>query len=112
VEYNRASESGERIYAYLLERYGQWALEQASEWETLAGLRASILAAGHPDGDDLTKIEQYYGQLMPLMTQLSGLRIPDEVVFVQHALRNDQEEPPGRSEPTPPDESKSGPPPG
>lgn len=85
TEYTRAVEGGDKIYAYLLERYGQAALEQASEGEHLADLRSMILGAGRTGGDDLEQIERLQERLMPLMAQLSGLRIPDEVVFVQAA---------------------------
>jgi len=95
VEYAGAIENDDKIYIYLLERYGQLALEQTTEWEYLAELRALILSAGRHDGGDLAMIERFYSLLMPLMAQLSGLRIPDEVVFVHQALRNGQGESPG-----------------
>ena len=95
VEYGGAVEKGDKIYAYLLERYGQLALEQADEWEYLADLRARILSACRSNGDDLGTIEHFHGLLLPLMAQLSALRIPDQVVFVHQALRNGQGGSPG-----------------
>jgi hypothetical protein len=88
VEYGGAVEKGDKIYAYLLERYGQLALEQANEWEYLADLRTRILSASRSNGDDLGMIEHFHSLLMPLMAQLSALRIPDQVVFVHQAMRN------------------------
>jgi len=88
VEYGGAVEKGDKIYAYLLERYGQLALEQASEWEYLADLRTRILSDSRSNGDDLGTIEHFHSLLMPLMAQLSALRIPDQVVFVHQAMRN------------------------
>ena len=88
VEFGGAVEKGDKIYAYLLERYGQQALEQANEWEYLADLRTRILSACRSNGDDLGMIEHFHGLLLPLMAQLSALRIPDQVVFVHQAMRN------------------------
>jgi hypothetical protein len=110
AEYNQAIDKGDKIYAYLLERYGQSALEEAGEWEHLAELRARILGAVRPDGDDLGKIEQFYSQLMPLMAQLSGVRIPDEVVFVQQPPREAPQGAAGTDDASPPTESRSAPP--
>lgn len=88
TDYATAVENGDKTYTYLLERYGQWGLEQAKEWEHLAELRRLILSASRAVGDELGIVERFYGQLTPLMAELSRQCIPDEVLFVHQAMRN------------------------
>jgi YesN/AraC family two-component response regulator len=114
AEYGGAIEKGDKIYAYLLERYGQLALEQSTEWEYLAELRARILAACRSNGDDLGMIEHFHSLVNPLMAQLSALRIPDQLVFVHQPMRNGHGQTPGpngQPSASPPTGSRSDPPP-
>lgn len=85
-EYEAALEEDNRIYAYLLERYGEQALEEANEWDELFKFRASIHDANPPDQAELEVLQGYYDLLNDLRVQLSGVHLPDALVLVQGSL--------------------------
>lgn len=80
-EYSRALEVGDRVYAYLLERYGQQALEDEGKFEALSNLRSITIDANGAD-QQLEDISAYYEMLNPLRAKLSGIRLPDAVLLV------------------------------
>lgn len=80
-EYGRALEDDDRVYAYLLERYGQQSLEEEGKFEALSNFRSMIIGANGAD-QELDEITRFYDLLNPLRAKLSGVRLPDAVLLV------------------------------
>lgn len=82
-EYELALSVGDTVLAYLLERYGDEALQAAGAWEELQDFQQAVFEANPADGETLDQLERYYDVLNPLRAQLSKIRPPEGVVLVQ-----------------------------
>ena len=92
-EYRLAIEEGNRVRAFLVERYGQEALEEANELTALEALRSEIILAGQPDPEKLEEIAKLYEVIEPLRAQLSGVGLPDALLLVERAHKNGKSHP-------------------
>lgn len=82
-EYELALSTGDTVLAYLLERYGDPALQAFGAWHELQDFQQAVFEANPPDGETLDQLERYYAVLNPLRAQLSKMRPPEGVVLVQ-----------------------------
>lgn len=82
-EYQAALADEDGIYAYLLERYGQMALEASDRWHHLSELQSRIVAVSEPDPAALEEVRGYYDRLNPLRANLAGIRPPDALVLIE-----------------------------
>ncbi len=83
LEYQAALAADEKIYAYLLERYGQESLEARNDWENLSRLRSRIADVNHPAPDKLSRVQGLYDQMNPLRAKLASIRPPDALILVE-----------------------------
>jgi DNA-binding response OmpR family regulator len=87
-EYRLAVEERNRVRAFLLDRYGQEALEEANELAALEALRSEIILAGQPDPEKMDEVGKLFEQIEPLKAKLSGVRLPDTLLLVERAPKN------------------------
>ncbi|MGH2607290.1 MAG: hypothetical protein ACRDG5_11930, partial [Anaerolineales bacterium] len=87
-EYRLAVEEGNRVRVFLLDRYGQEALEEANELTALEALRSEIILSGQPDPEKLDEVGKLYDLIEPLKAKLSGVRLPDTLLLVERAPKN------------------------
>ncbi len=92
-EYRLAVEEGNRVRAFLLDRYGQEALEEANELTALEALRSEIILSGQPDPEKLDEVGKLYEVIEPLKVKLSGVRLPDTLLLVERAPKNGHSHP-------------------
>ncbi|MDX1600762.1 MAG: response regulator [Anaerolineales bacterium] len=97
LEYQGAVASDDKVYAYLLERYGQDSLEERNDWETLSELRARISDLSYPDPVELEKIQSLYDQINPLRARLSSIRPPDALILVERPETSNGSQPPSQN---------------
>jgi hypothetical protein len=84
-EYDSALIDKDKIYAYLIQRYGTEALEAAGDWEHLSLLRARILQKDAPDQSELQELDELYARINPLRARLTGIDLPDALLLVERS---------------------------
>jgi CheY-like chemotaxis protein len=82
-EYESALSDGDRIYAYLIQRYGTEALQQTNHWEQLSLLRARILEVDTPSPEELDELDALYDRINPLRAKLTGVDLPDALLLIE-----------------------------
>ncbi|MFP3854774.1 MAG: hypothetical protein ACLFWD_10840, partial [Anaerolineales bacterium] len=95
-EYESALSDADTIYAYLLQRYGTEALQEAGHWEQLAQFRARILEVDQPSQGELEELDRFYDRLNPLRAKLMGLELPDALLLVEATKTNTRQAAPER----------------
>ena len=82
-EYEAALADDDRVYAYLIQRYGTEALEEVGDWEHLSLIRARILETDAPSRDEMAELDELYDRINPLRAKLTGVELPDALLLIE-----------------------------